>query len=84
MFSAELAAGVSVIVVGIILFLWPQPVHWISDQTNLRAAKWKAAAGSEPARRWLENYPRIRRTLGRLVAAFVTLMGLVVMLGGFS
>lgn len=80
----QLTAGGIVMAAGVVLLFWPQPVYWLSDQTNLRAAKYKATSGSEQARQWLVNYPRVRRNLGRLVAAFVFLMGLFIILSGVA
>jgi len=76
----HILGGLLVACLGVLLLLWPKPVYWISDQTNLRAARTRAAKGHTYG---IDNYDRSLTALRWAVPLFVILMGTVIMAGGF-
>ena len=78
---ARFLVGACVIAVGVFLFVRPQIVEWLGDQTNLRAAKWAAWWRWDEQRE--QGYLRSRRVLTFVAPIFVIIMGIAVMLGGF-
>lgn len=71
---AGIVVGGLLATIGLILFLRPQWVDWLNDQTNLRAAKWWARY---PGYEWtLEKYERQKGLFRKLVPVWLVIIGL--------
>jgi hypothetical protein len=72
--------GSLLIIVGVVLLLRPQVVSWLSDQTNLPAARRSAQRGND---RILREYAKRVTQLRIAMAGFFMLVGTLLVAGAF-
>jgi hypothetical protein len=69
-----------VVAVAVFLAVFPGPVYWLSDQTNLRYAKWWGRRGYTQT---LDKYDAGLRLLRIGIPIFLVLLAISVFLGGW-